>query len=181
MQEELTLTEIENNIIRDTFLDNLALLKAMRRIAFGLEVTDQEKNTIKTAFANDELCEAIRKRLKPELGDDDNLAFIGYDWAGTETLISNQTPDTITQVIAYKKVRQDLTAQALALFKDPFSGKIELNMKPSQTDKMQSELLGEIQYVRHIQSQLNFLNVVAEQNRLSPIQKEDMAKKDSTE
>jgi len=167
-------------LIRDTFLDNEELLKAMRAVALGLNPTEVQKSLVATAMANDELYGEIKQRLLPSLEYDYSIGQIGHPWAGVQSMIYGQTADTISQSVGYKQISIELTQKALELFRNP-DGEINVDPTPSEDDPFQIKLLGMLQYMEHIETQLSFLYAIAENHRETKEQLSKKQKKDNTQ
>jgi len=159
-QPRLNVDEKEISLIKATFAENDELLKAMRALAFGLPVSDTNKETIKKTFANDELVKIMRKRLVPQLDADAPIGQVADVWLGVEQMIFNVPRDTVTQAIKYKARAVDMTKQALELFIDPSRERISLDVTGVE-DELGINILARNQYIRHIESQLLFLKMIA--------------------
>lgn len=178
-QQQLKVTETELSKIKEVFLGNDALLKAMRGLFFGLGITDAEKELIKTTFANDEIYNIVKNRFYPTLKKDDNIGQAQDIWLGAETMIFGVPRDTIVQAIQYKDRAMKMVKRGLDLLKDPISDGIHVEYNPNIPDELGIDLLARNQYVRHVESQLLFLKVIAETKKDTPKEAEERATKNS--
>lgn len=181
-QQQLKVTEAELSKIKEVFLGNDALLKAMRGLFFGLGITDAEKELIKTTFANDEIYNIIKNRFYPTLKKDDNIGQAQDIWLGAETMIFGVPRDTIVQAIEYKNRAMKMVKKAIELLRDPEGESVNVEYNPDLivNDELGLVLLARNQYVRHIESQLLFLKVIAETKKDSPKEAEARAVQNST-
>lgn len=167
-------------LIRDTFLDNEDLLIAMRRVAYGV-ATDTQKDMVKKAMSNEEVLLEVRKRLLPSITDDYKIGNVGYEWSSLTQMVFGQSKDTIAQAIGYKKKSIDLTRKCIQAFADPHNVEITLSLEPVEGDDLAIELIGESQYIEHIEKQLSMLYAIAENNRDDKDAQTKKAIKDSSE
>ena len=105
----------EVDLIKSIFKDNDALLISMRALFFNLEITADEKQTIKSTFANDALFNIVRERFCPQISRNTPIGTVSDDWLGATTMIFGQTRDTIKQAINYKDRALGMAKRAVAL------------------------------------------------------------------
>lgn len=174
--------ERELDKIKETFKGNDYLLKTMRALFFGLGVSDSDKELIKSTFANDELFSIIANRFYPELSKDSEIGMVQDIWLGAETMVFDKAPSTIAQAIQYKDRSSKMTKHALGLLRNPDLEAPRVLYEPSQVvnDELGIELLARNQYVRHIESQLLFLKVIAETHKKDDKEKQKTLEKNST-
>ncbi len=153
----------EVEVIKKAFEDNEKVLKTMRAIMFGLPVTDAEKEEVKALFADDELYGFVKKRFAPELDKDTEIGKVQDMWLGAEQMIFGQSEITIEQAIQYKDASIKMTRHAVALLRDPDGQAPNVAYDPTiiSNDPLGVQLLTRNQYMRHIESQLLFLWVIA--------------------
>lgn len=161
----LNTNEEENKIIKSTFKDNDFLLKAMRALFLGLELTDDEKTLIKSTFSDKGLLRIIYKKFLPTLDKESPIGQVQDIWLGVEQMVFGMTKETIYQAINYKELALNMTARALALLENPNGERIDVSFNPMTNinDEYGINLLARNQYIRHVESQLMFLKVIAEQ------------------
>lgn len=163
------MTEREVEVIRHSFTE--PVLKAVRNLFFGLEVTDDQKALVRTTFADPEAYAIMRRKLYPEIDPATPLGQTSDVWLGVEKMVFGYDRDTIAQAIGYKERALDMTAKALELLKNPNAPRASMVYTPPQvtpdgqlaTDPLAIELMARNQFVRHIESQLTILMVVASQ------------------
>lgn len=159
----INLNEQETELIQQTFTEDL--LKTMRALFLGLDVTDADRAIIKTTFANDALRAVVWKRFLPSLDRNTPIGQVQDTWLGTEQMVFGQPRDTIAQAVAYKAESIAMTRQALNLLENPSGSLISLDILPADDTGLQIGLLARNQFIRHIESQLQFLWVIASQKK----------------
>ncbi len=161
MEQQLNVNDKEIELIKATFSENEYLLKAMRALFLNLGVSDEDKELMKNTFANEELMKIIEKRFYPVLSKETPIGQVQDNWLGVEQMIFDRPLDTIAQAVQYKDMALKMTRKALDLLKDPDGEKLDIEYVLDNDDKLQVKLLARNQFVRHIESQLLFLLVIA--------------------
>ena len=159
-------TEVEKELIKGIFKGNEALLLSLRALFFGLSITDDEKTVIKGIFSDKRLLKIMHNRFLPELDRNTPIGTIGDRWLGVEQMVSGVPRDTIQQVIEYKAQSHDMMEKALELLENPDAHDINLDYDPGELDEVGSRILARNQYIRHIESQLLFIKIIAEQKEV---------------
>lgn len=164
-QPQMSVNEQEIELIKKTFADNEPLLKLMRALFFGLEVSKAEKDTILSTFASDELRAIMWKRFLPSLSKDLPIGQAADVWLGVEGMVFGAHRDQIEQAVEYKELSIKMTQQALELLENPDAHVMDVSYgtKKHPGDALQVNLLARNQYIRHIESQLMFLFIIAGQ------------------
>jgi hypothetical protein len=150
----------EHDLIRQHFTDDL--LKTIRAMFYGLDVTDADRAIIKTTFANDNLRKVMWKRFCPSLDRESLIGTIQDAWIGSESMIFGQAPQTIRQAVLYKEKSIQMTIQALGLLADP-NGKAPSLLVDihNPDDELQVNLLARNAFIKHVDFQLLSLKLVA--------------------
>lgn len=165
MAKELTTPEKEVEILKGLFKDNEYLLKLLRSLFFGFALTDEEKTLIKSTFNTVEIREVIRKKIYPLLNNEVPIGQVADYWMGTESNILGHTRDTIYQSMASKEEVLFMLNSAMQLMIDPtLTSNINLNYIPDPTDPLGIGLLARNLYIRSIETGLNLINTIANQN-----------------
>lgn len=169
------ITDEETELIQTVFFNNEALLKAIRALFLNLNVTEDEKELVRSTFKNKELLKIFKKRFCPELDKDIPIGQVQDVWLGVEEMVFGQHRDTIQQAVAYKDLSIRMVRQALGLLENPDGERININYDPSAAiDELQVFLLGRNQFIKHVEHQLLFIWVIAQQK---PEDKQDKTKK----
>lgn len=162
-ESTMQLIEEEVELIKGTFKDNEELLKIMRALFFGLSVSREEKDLIRSTFANKDLLKLMRKKFSPQIDRNAPMGQISDNWLGAESLIFGAMPSTIKQALEYKRFGIDLVQKALSLLENPDAYTISLFYDPKEDDELGTKLLGRNQYMRMMESQLLMLKVISDQ------------------
>lgn len=152
------LREDENLLIQKTFSEELLL--AMRSLFYGLEFNDSDKTLIRAVFSDPKALVAVRRRFLPKLDTSTPIGSVGDAWIGVEENIYGAHRDTIKQAIGYKELVIDMTEKALQLLENPDGQRISLKYQPELDDELGTKLLARNMFIKHVESQLNFLKIV---------------------
>jgi hypothetical protein len=154
-----------NALIKQVFSKNPELIKVMQALFLGFDLTAEEKEMIKSTFENEELYEAIRRRIAPRLERDTMVGQQSDEWAGLEEQIYGAHENQIYQAVHYKKEAIRMANQAMALLKNPDGEKINISYDPalSTNDPLQIKLLARNMYIKMVQNQLSTIWIIAEQ------------------
>lgn len=172
-QQDFTVNEKELGIIKTTFSDNEILLKKIRARMLGLNVSEKDKQDIARVFSDKELYTVIKKRFYPTFDMDTPIGQIQDVWLGVEQMIFGATENTVRQAIDYKEEALVLTAKGLESLVNVDMEGVDVSFTNNKDDKLGVNLLARNQYVRHVESQLMFLMVIAGKKE----ETEDQAKK----
>lgn len=176
-------TKAHNALIKVAFKGNEPLLKTLRALFFGLGVSEVEKQTVRTTFANPELREAIRYRFYPTINRDTPIGQVQDVWMNADQGVYSQMRDTIEQTVQNYDCSHKMVLQALDLLENPDGETPRVEYSPTMyaSDPLQINLLARNRYVRHIESQLLMLKNVAEEEEKTPIELAKAARKNSAE
>lgn len=181
-EESKSVDTREQEILKKTFTGNEALLKSIRALFFGLDVSEEEKLKIKDTFSNPELLQIFWDRFCPELDKDAPIGQVSDVWLGAESMVFGQSESTIEQAVMYKDESIRLVKRALALLTDPDREIFDLTYAPDVqiADPLRISLLARNQYIRHIEKQLLFIWLIAEQGTLSDSELKTRLEKNSS-
>lgn len=182
------LNERDVELIQRTFsIEDETLLKAMRALFLGFPVSAEQKQLIKSTFADPALRRVIQRKFYPQIDPDEDIGKIQDAWLGVEEMVFGHNPTQIEQALQYKSGALDLTRTALKLLDDPDGPRPDISIKINpMADPLGISLLVRNQYVRHVEQQLVFLKIVAGSPKVALTSKEKQKKekdinKDSTE
>lgn len=169
-QPQLKVDEKEISLIKQHFADNHELLKAIRAICFGLDVTDEEKQQVRELFSGEEMRRLFRKRLLPWLEKDTPIGQVADVWMGVENMVYGANEGTVYQAVQYKKKAIEMTEKALNLLENPDGEPMDVTFNPDKNlvDTLQTDLLARNMFIRHIESQLLFLSIIAGSKEETP-------------
>lgn len=180
MAENKPVVDEEVELMKVVFKDGTPLLKAMRAVLLKLDPTEEEKGLVRNTFTSEALFNAVAPRFYPVMRKTDILGGVQDIWLGAEQMIYAQSKDVITQTIGYKSKSHEMTKNALVLLRDPDADVIlELDAEKciETGDDFQTDLLARNQYIRHIEKQLSYLWILANQEKKEEVQ--NMLKRDS--
>lgn len=184
-KQQLLVSDKEIATIKSAFANNEPLLKAMRGLFYGLVVTPDALEMVRKTFTSDEVKTAVRKRFLPYLSNDPAIGQVADAWLGTEDEIRGMPPDTIYQAIMSRDLRIKMVEKALGLLIDPTGEPIDLAFVPTNIASLSPDtgirLLARNQYIKHMETQLMYLMVIAGQSDESLEQAKKRMTKDSTE
>lgn len=170
-QVPMPTNEHELAIIKRTFKDNDELLQAMRAVMLNLEPSEGDKKLVNdTFFDNPELFALVYKRFLPALTKDTPIGQASDVWLGAEQMIFGQSESAIYQAIEYKERSIEMTRKALGTLKDSTDSDIDVvfSAKKYLNDPWGINLLSRNQFIRHVESQLLFLKLIAGQPEAKP-------------
>lgn len=163
---QLTVDDAEISLIKSVFADNDALLKAIRALFLNLDVTALDRDMVRAAFSGKPaLLKIMHKRFNPKLDRDTPIGQQSDSWLGAEGMVFGAQRDTIEQAVSYKEQALKMLSQALLLLENPEGELLDLDYTPSLmlNDPLRIHLLARNQYIRHVESQLLFLKLIAGQ------------------
>jgi hypothetical protein len=167
---QMQVDEKELAVIQRTFKDNDELLKSMRAVMLNLSPSDGDKKLVTEVFADDALYALVYKRFLPTLSKDSPIGQASDVWLGAEQMVFGQSESAILQAIEYKERSIEMTQKALEALRD--SSKIEADVifsaRKYLNDPWGINLLSRNQFIRHIESQLLFLKLIAAQVKADP-------------
>lgn len=154
-----------NALIKQVFGKHPELLQILQALFLGFELTVEEKELVKSTFSNDELYDALRRRIAPRLERDTMVGQQSDEWAGLEEQIYGSHPDKIYQSVHYKKEAIAMANKAVALLRNPDGEQIDISYDPdmSVNDPLQIKLLARNMYIKMIQNQLSTIWIISEQ------------------
>ncbi len=182
LPQSLLVSDSEIALLKSVFAENDDLLRTVRNLFFGLELTQDEKTTIISTFANDDIKQLMKKRFLPSITNKE--APIGQTvdmWVGVE--VRGKHPTEIFQLVSARKNQIEMIRQALALLENPDGDKIIVEFNPLEVkqDDLQIELLTRNNYISHIETQLIMIKVIAGQKEETVAQATKRMGKDSNE
>lgn len=158
--------EQELALIKRTFKDNDELLQSMRAVMLNLSPSDADKKAITDTFAdNSELYTLVYKRFLPTLSKDSPIGQASDVWLGAEQMVFGQSESAIYQAIEYKERSIEMTRKALEALQDSTKivADVVFSARKYVNDPWGINLLARNQFIRHVESQLLFLKLIAAQ------------------
>ena len=141
-------------LLKATFSENEPLLKTLRHLWFGLELSETEKSVIKETFSNKELVEAIRHKVYGLNHFDTPIGQLSDFWVGVEKQIFGASRDTIEQAVQSKMLVLSMFNKAFDLLSNPDGEKVSVDFVPSMVDGLQIGLIARNLYMQAIETAL---------------------------
>lgn len=167
---QMQVDEKDLAVIQRTFKDNDELLQSMRAVMLNLSPSEGDKKLVNSTFADDALYTLVYKRFLPTLSKESPIGQASDVWLGAEQMVFGQSESAILQAIEYKERSIEMTQKALEALRD--SSKIVADVVFSArkylNDPWGINLLARNQFIRHIESQLLFLKLIAAQVKADP-------------
>ncbi len=127
-RQPLPVNQADIDLIKRTFDEGL--LRSMRNLFLGLEVSDSEKELIKTTFKSAELRALMRKRFVPRISPETPLGHELDVWDGVEKMVFGYSESTAYQALHYKQLAIDMAETCLNLLEDPNGPRPKLDYSP---------------------------------------------------
>lgn len=179
--KQLPVSEKEASLLKVTFKENEYLLKALRALFFGFDVSTEDKDLIKKTFSNIELKEALRKKMYPMMSADVPIGEVADFWIGVEQQIFGASRDAIFQAVNSKMKVLELLEQAIKLLDNPDGDKIDLSFNPKYSaDELQIGLLARNLYIKTIEMALYMIKQIADLKEETPEEKKKRMALDSS-
>lgn len=172
-------------LLRDTFKGNDDLLKSIRGLFFGFEVSDAEKALVRAAFSNNEQLKlAVRNKIFQKLSKDSPIGANADFWVGTEQQIFGQHPDVVQQILQSKERCLENLEKAMGLLDDPDAFEVahvaDYSPKSVVNDPSGIELISRNLYVQAIENGLAYIKVIASMSDEDMKKVKESREKDST-
>lgn len=172
-------------LIQATFKNNDDLLRIVRNLFFGLDLSESEKDLVKSVFNGKiELIETVRRKIYPvfEL-DMPNLptGLLADFWLDMDKDILGAHTDAIYQRVNSKSEVLKLLNRAIGLLQNTDGEKIDLSLKSFEADPLQVGLLTRALYTRTVVHGLGLIKQIADLKVESEKDKKERMKKDSTQ
>lgn len=150
-------------LLKSVFKDNDDLIKSIRGLWLGFEISAIEKKKIKELFKNPELKKIVKQKLFAELTNETDVGIIPDFWSGIETQIQGKNIEEINQVVMSKQNTLEMLEGAIALLDDPDDGKIDLRYNPKsvKNDPYQIGLLSRALYIKTINTGTSWIKILA--------------------
>lgn len=150
------------DLIKSAFAENDELLISIRKLFFGVDISEDEKETIKSTFSNPELVDVFRKKVYGVNNFDTPVGQLSDFWLGAETQIFGATRDTVFQVIESKKQVLQMFEKVFNLLNNPDGERVSVDFTPSSlVDDLGVNLIARNLYMKAIETSLLSLKALA--------------------
>lgn len=155
--------EEEIKLIKATFNDE-ELLKAIRAIMFGLEVSDIDREKVQGLFKNEEVLKIFKKRFLPQVNKDADIGTVSDLWIGTEEMVFARDAETRQQAVGYKRIAIKRMEEAIKVLAE--GGELEgVEYNPETDDDLNLGLLSRNLFIKATENNLIQLFVIAQQTK----------------
>jgi hypothetical protein len=179
-KQERRISDSEMSLLKNTFAENDALLKTMRRAMLGLTITADESSTLSYLIKNNvALQQVIRKIFLPEIDGDAPLGQQLDLWMTVQ--IADKTPELAHLLLQSRERLIKLIEQGLNNLANPssFLG-IEQFSLPGDIDQSYVWLTTRNTYINHVESQLLQIKFLAGMTDETVAETQERLSKNST-
>lgn len=160
--KKLMYNESEISFIKSIFADNDELMIIIRKLFFGIDITDTEKDLIKNTFSTSEAREVFRKKVYGLDNYDTPVGQLSDFWMGIEQQIFGASRDTIYQAVESKKLVLQMFETAFKLLENPDGEKVDISKFSSILhDELQVGLIARCLYMKAIETSLATIKIIA--------------------
>lgn len=153
----------EIELIKATFAENDFLLKAVRKLFFGIGLSEFEKETIIDTFKNKEVVEVLRRKVYGLNNFDTPIGQLSDFWIGAEKQIFGATPEAVKQTIRSKDKVLSMFIQAFELLENPDGEKINIEYNVDEDDELGVGLIARNLYMQAVETALLTIKTIAGQ------------------
>lgn len=153
--------EKELELLKSVFAENEELLILMRKLFFGVDISEKDKEIIKSTFKNKELIRAVKHKIYGLNDFDTPIGQLSDFWMGAESQVFGQSKETIEQTVKSKEMIFSMFEQAMGLLTDPSGEKVDISLKSFEEDELQISLIARNLYMKAIDSGLLQIFLIA--------------------
>jgi hypothetical protein len=159
---ELMYNEEEISLIKETFAENDALLQILRKLFYGLELTEGEKKIVKDTFKKDQVVEVLRRKVYGTFNLNTPIGHVSDFWMGVEQQIFGASRDTIYQSIESKKLIKTMFEKGFKLLQNPDGERVKLDAEPViEADPLGIKMIARNLYLKAIETALFTVKTIA--------------------
>jgi hypothetical protein len=171
------------------FKENLgseAMLKSVRSLLLGLEISDEQKKQIQAVFSNKTLLDIFRRRVNQRVTDDADLGSISDYWMQSTDKLIGGSGDIAIQTIKIGAKLINHVKKMEELLQDPFQEPINFGVDFEKIDSSVSfsettcSLVARNLFIRSVDFVLRLILSLVQSPEETPEQTVERLKKDST-
>lgn len=184
MNEDQLKEEIK--LFKENFGGQEGLLKSVRSLLIGLDISEEEKKRIQIVFADKVLLNIVRRRMIQRPSDDVGLGGMSDLWMQSNDKLHGASVDMITQTIKVGAKLNKYYKQAEALLSDPFGEKINFGIDFDHIDDSISysetacDLIARNLFIRSVDLVMAIINSLAKEKEETVDETVERIKKNST-
>ncbi len=158
-KQQVTVSNEDASVIRGVFSKNEYLLKTLRNLLLGLELSDSDKELVSVVLKDEKIKKIILQRFFPTISNEMDMGqaydmWTGLDLVGKSPLESKQTIEVRQRMIEQTKI-------ALALLDNPNGTKPSIAYSTLISDEFGIELTARNRFIGHIVYQCQLLGLIA--------------------
>lgn len=158
-ENKLMYNNQELMLLKQIFAENEDLLKAVRNLFYGVEMTQEEKDAIKSSFSNPDVVEAVRHKIYGLNSFNTPIGQLSDFWMGLEQQIFGASRDTIKQAIGVKVQVLEMFTKAFKLLENPDGEKV--SVKVDLEDELGTNIIARNLYMKAIDTGLYTILTIA--------------------
>lgn len=160
-KEKLMYNEAEISMIKELFADNEYLLKVLRRLFWGIDISKEDKDLILKTFKRDGSKEVLKRKFYGELDVETPIGQLSDFWMGVEGQVFGASRDTIEQAITSKVMVLENFNKAFALLSNPDGEKPNMSVMSLVSDPLQSSMIARNIYLKAVETALFTIKTIA--------------------
>lgn len=185
MMDEQQLKE-EIKVFKEHFFGQEVLLKSIRSLLIGLEVSDEEKKRIQAVFSNQAVLTMFRHRIYQLDTDDVPLGSLNDLWMGLDAKLQGASTDAIYQAIKVRTRIIKLFQQIESYLRNPFQEKIDLKVNFDVIEhsfnlaETACDIMARNMYIKSVDMVLAVIHSLTKNKEETPEEIVEKIKKDSS-
>ena len=152
----------EIDLIKSAFAENDVLLIAVRKLFFGQEISEDEKKMIKATFVNEDVVNALRRKVYGLNSFETPIGQLSDFWLGVESQIFGASRDTVYQAVMSKELVLDMFTKGFNLLTNPDGEKVNVDINPMiEADPLGVKIIARNLYMKAIETGLLGVKTIA--------------------
>lgn len=152
------------DIIKKVFAENDELLIVLRKLFFGLDLTDHEKESIKGTFKDQETRDVLQRKIYGLNDFSTPVGQLSDFWLGVESQIFGASRDAIQQTVESKQIVYGMFEKAMLLLTNPDGERVTTvvaQLPGLMIDPLQVGLISRNLYMKAVETSLLTLKSIA--------------------
>lgn len=179
-EQQLMFNDKELELIKSVFAENEPLLLAIRKLFFGADLSDDEKDMIKSSFSNPEVKTVFRKKVYGLNNLETPVGQLSDFWLGAEKQIFGASKDTIKQALESKKRILSMFEKCFQLLDNPDGEKVSIEYNYEEDDELGIGMITRNLFMMAIENALLTIKVISGEKKETLEQTIERLKKDSS-
>lgn len=179
MADKLMYGERDIELLKQVFAENEYLLQTLRKLFFGYELSQEDKDLVIQTFKSQEVRDVLRHKIYGLNNVNTPIGQVSDFWLNTESQVFGQSKDTIKQAIQSKKIILGMFEKSMELLTNPDGEKVDVSFNPDTCDELGIDLIARNIYMKSVENALLGIKTIAGQKTESVEQTMKRLKKDS--